>query len=222
MTDKKKTAPRIQESTATFIQDRFKTLNSGLEYVADAFPVLYKRAMAELKGSFTRSQLSLIIDVFNATALTPSMAGQHIAISVSDGIALDGLDKKWDVNADEINNQIAALTHFQAACLEIWANGFWYGSGSPEDETGNLDLDAHVDELAANESQNGQRVRRGHVLRTIRPHLTDEILDRIKSDLRDTDWYAIGDGSCSTASSAGEIRITQDKNDLEYFFVEIS
>jgi len=147
MTEKKKTAPRINESTATFIQNQFKTLNSGLEYVADAFPVLYKRAMSEIKGKFTRSQLSLVIDVFNATALTPSIAGQHLAISVSDGIALDGLDSKWGIDADELNNQIAGLTHFQAACLEIWANGFWYGNGSPVDGDGNLDLDTHVNEL---------------------------------------------------------------------------
>ena len=137
----KATAPRISEQSAAFYPTVFRSLNSGLEYTLDAFPTLYRRALAEIKDIFIEAELKLIIDVFNATRLTAGIAGQHIGINVSDGIALDGLDTKWDIDAGQINAKITNLTSFQAACLEIWANGFWY---SDENSKNDLDIDAHV------------------------------------------------------------------------------
>lgn len=125
-----KTAPRISDKSSEYIPTQFATINAGLEYLADAWPTLHRRSLAELKGRFSAAELSLIIDVFNATALTPALAGQQLAISVADGIALDGLDSKWGADAGALNAKIAGLTSFQAAAIEIWANGYWYAGAS--------------------------------------------------------------------------------------------
>lgn len=128
-----KTAPRISDKSAEYIPTQFATLNAGLEYLADAWPTLHRRALGELKGRFSAAELSLIVDVFNATSLTPALAGQQLAISVSDGIALDGLAGKWDLIGMDLGAKIAGLTSFQSAAIEIWANGFWYaGTGHVE------------------------------------------------------------------------------------------
>ena len=119
-------SPKINDSTAEFYPGLFRSLNGGAVYALEAFPTLYRRTLHEMKGMFAKEELSLTIDVFNSTALTPGMAGQHIDAQVEDGIDLDHLDKKWDVDRDKILWTLHARTAFQKACLEIWANGFWY------------------------------------------------------------------------------------------------
>lgn len=130
----KSIAPKIADTAANFYPDVFRNLNSGATYALEAFPVLYRRTLYELRGRFDQPELMCIIDVFNATALTAGMAGQHLAVSVEDGINLDGLDKKWSLDKKTFLSNLAGLTIFQAACLEIWANGFWYSETSQNAE----------------------------------------------------------------------------------------
>lgn len=134
----KKTSPRLTDSTAEFFTGTFSSLNAGAEYVLQGFPALYKHTLRELKGKFTDGELKLMIDVFNSTALTPIMAGQQLDLQVLDGMELDGLDQKWEVDKAELMAKVNALTIFQAACLEIWANGFWCAEKSDVEKPGSI------------------------------------------------------------------------------------
>lgn len=118
-------SPKIRESAAEFYPDLFRNLNAGATHTLEAFPVLYRRTLHEMRGRFSEGELSLMIDVFNGTWLTPDLAGQHLGVQCSDGIALDGLDEKWGVEKDGFLDRVRTLTVFQAACLELWAVGFW-------------------------------------------------------------------------------------------------
>ncbi len=122
---KKATAPRIAEQSAKFYSEVFPSLNAGMEYVGDAFPLLYKRTLLSLKNIFSRAELCLLIDIFNGTFLTPNLAGQHLEIQVEDGIKLEGLDEKWEVDSEKLLGKIQSLKFFERVCLEIWAKGFW-------------------------------------------------------------------------------------------------
>jgi len=117
----------IIEATAQVLRDYFITLNSGTEYVLNAFAPLFLLTLCGLRSKFTDDELKLIIDTFNATHLTPWLAGHHIIDSCRDAINGNGLDKAWVVDKKTFLEKIKSLTIFQAACLEIWANGFWYG-----------------------------------------------------------------------------------------------
>lgn len=140
-------APRISDKSAEFLPENFRSLNAGAEYVIDSFPALYTRTLYELKfnltNKFTREELSLIIDVFNATALTSGHAGQHIIASVEDGCDLDGLGKKWEIKKTELIEKLKLLPIFSLACIEIWANGFWYGGPGSEGR----DLNTYINTL---------------------------------------------------------------------------
>ncbi len=138
------TAPRVSEQAAKFYPSIFSSLNGGLEYMIESSPALYRRTLHNMKGRFEKGELSRLIDVFNATMLTPQMAGQHLAAQVSDGIALDRLDQKWGIDGNALNNKIASLTVFEAACLEIWANGFWYRHTS---ELTTEELDTWIEQI---------------------------------------------------------------------------
>jgi hypothetical protein len=74
----------------------------------------------------------LMLDVCNGLVLTPGMAGQHLTADVSDGIALDSLAAKWEIDGPALLTRLQALSIFQLHCLEVWCRAFWEQSGTPE------------------------------------------------------------------------------------------
>ena len=111
------------------------SVQGGALYVLDAFPALYQRTLADMRGIFSEAELSLILDIHNGTLLTPGIAGQHIGIAVRDSIELDGSDKKWDIDGPALISKVEQLPIFSRACLELWAVGYWE-SGAYEDTGG--------------------------------------------------------------------------------------
>lgn len=148
--DFKKMTPRVTASSHKFLKHNFRTANAGAEYILEACTsALYPRTMHNIKGKFTADELRLILDVFNATALTAGSAGQHLVMNAVDGMELDGLDKKWNVDRKIFTLKLQSLSIFEAACLEIWAVGFWYG----EDPDKNLDINQRVAPLISESEQ---------------------------------------------------------------------
>ena len=121
----KKVGPAISEEAEKFFRENFANVNAGTTYVLDAFPGLYGRAMADMRGVFSRAELMLMLDVSNGLWLNPGLAGQHMTIQVADGMEIDRLDEKWKVGEKEILKKLQGLSTFHLACLEVWAGAFW-------------------------------------------------------------------------------------------------
>jgi hypothetical protein len=128
-----KITPRIADTTEKWLSENFSSKHAGAELVLDAFPVLYRRGLADLKGQFSGPELSLLLDAFNGLYLTPILLGQHLVASATDGIRLEGLDKKWGVEADRFLQKLDSLSFFERSCLEIWLRAFWE-SGAEDHE----------------------------------------------------------------------------------------
>ena len=125
-------SPRINPAIEKWLAETFRSKTGGAEYAIEAFHALYRRSLHALKGRFSSGELKLMIDVFNGSALTAGIAGQQCLISCIDGMALDALDEKWSVDRQAFTGKLQALTLIEATCLEIWANGFWYGDAEKE------------------------------------------------------------------------------------------
>jgi len=120
-----KIGPRISDATERWLSENFASKHAGAELIMDAFPVLYRRGLAELKGRFTGPELSLLLDALNGLYLTPILLGQHLVASATDGIQLDRLDKKWGVEPESFLQKLDSLSFFEKACLEIWLRAYW-------------------------------------------------------------------------------------------------
>ena len=138
----KKTTPRINDKTAEFLTENFKSLNAGCEFTLELMYHLYRKEMHDMKGAFTRDELMLIIDLFNGHALNPESTGTSFWWHITEGIKYDYLDEKWGVKKEDMQKKAEALNSFQTACLEIWASGFWYGG----DRGKGLDIEKYVEE----------------------------------------------------------------------------
>jgi hypothetical protein len=139
----KKITPRINEKSEEFFKTNFKSVNSGAEYLLESIPAVARiYAGYQLKGKFTADELKLIIDVMNGTMLTAQFAGQHLLPNVQDGIALDHLDEKWEIDADKLKEKIKSLSIPDIFFLEIWIQGFW----QQNTESG-VELEKYIEEL---------------------------------------------------------------------------
>lgn len=136
------------ETIAFFMPDHpIETTRAGfveaLEHIIASSKAIHIRSMVKLKGMFSQAELSLIIDVMNGTRLSPAMPGETLRGNVPDGIALDRLDEKWEIDGQALVEKITGLGIAEAATLELWANGFWYGN---HDEL--PDMDDYIKKLA--------------------------------------------------------------------------
>lgn len=142
MPTKKNIGPRVSDKTQSWLKENFSSISAGAELVLECNRVLYARTLAELKHEFKENELKAIIDVFNAHMLTPFTSGTELELCLNDSISLDGLDKKWQIeNVSDFMERINRLTAYESACLEWWANGFWYGGGTDRPER---DIDEYV------------------------------------------------------------------------------
>lgn len=145
MEKRKLISPRIGEKTQKWIMENFRSATYGAEFVLECNRLLYSRTLSEIKGKFSRGEIMAMVDVMNAHALTPFGAGGELASSLADSMAMEGLAEKWDIEGPEdFIARIGSLPSYSRACLEWWANGFWYGGGEEREER---DIEKYVSML---------------------------------------------------------------------------
>lgn len=144
-----KLGPRISESAEKWLTENFETKNAGGEFVLEAFPALYKRGLAELRGKFSGNELALLVDTFNSTMIYPPHVGQSVELCAADSMDLDGTDAKWGVEREVFLEKLAALTFFEKACLEIFVKSFWSSPTTGGALKNPGALEAWVEQIAA-------------------------------------------------------------------------
>jgi len=143
---KKNIAPRITPECRAYLTENFKNANSGAEYTLESANALYRQTLIGLKCRFSSDELKLMIDAMNATMLKTQMthiSGKQLTGNVWTGMALDGLDEKWNVDAAYLTSKLRSCHIFETHCLEILANGFWFGG----DVTKQLDIEKYIKPL---------------------------------------------------------------------------
>lgn len=125
-------APKISTSAADWYKERFDSLNGGVTWALQSMPFLYQFTVSELRGTFTRNELWMILDTMNGTQLAyeyslSGVAGGLLEIEVYDTFRLypGVFEEKWDVDKDELLGKINSLSRFERCTVELWAIGFW-------------------------------------------------------------------------------------------------
>ena len=121
--------PRLEPQTAEWYRTHFTTLNGGVTSVAEAFPVLYRRALAELRGRLTREEARLVLASSLGLHPVDELRGQCLPLAVRNHVQMSGAAEHEHVDAEKLMATLGSMTSFQAAALEIWAAAFW---GAPD------------------------------------------------------------------------------------------
>ncbi len=93
---------------------------------------------ARLTTGLTPGELSMLLDIYNGTALMPGTIDRNaLDLQVRDSFDLyPGMyEEKWRTDRTVMLGKIAGLSDWQAVCLQIWAVEFW-SSGCYEEDDG--------------------------------------------------------------------------------------
>lgn len=83
------------------------------------------RARRELRQTLTDNEAMLIVDVLNGVGFWDTFGIYMVAHEVADGISMDGLDKKWSVDKQEILTKLARLNDAQHLALVDSVTQWW-------------------------------------------------------------------------------------------------
>jgi hypothetical protein len=94
----------------------------------ERYELLLSDARKDLQKKFDGSELSLLADCWNGTWFEPADSIRHISVEVADGIELDGLAAKWEVDPIRLVEKIIALSMLEKIALVDAVERFWQRS----------------------------------------------------------------------------------------------
>ncbi len=94
------------------------------------------RARRELRQIFSDNEAVLIVDVLNGVAFWDTFGIYMVAHEVADGISLDGLDRKWEVDGKALTDKLAALNDAQQLAI-VDSVTMWWNRPDPRGRTVN-------------------------------------------------------------------------------------
>lgn len=125
------------------------------------------QAMDAARRKFTRGEQSMLIDIYNGTALSPAHLGAGLLAQVEDAFALyPGVyEYEWSVDSAAMLDKLRTLSPLDAALLELWAVGYWPLHDSVPDSLnaylrGTLTIATHIESVAATLDDAGERLER--------------------------------------------------------------
>lgn len=121
-------------------QSFFGTPLDCLDHALNIHRAMWHQGRRLLKGIFSPEELTAIISVMNATALTHGTPGETLRGNIED-IYPEELPAEVDLPALRV--KLNALGIFERAYLELWAWAFWYSPGFDERE-----LETHIKQLS--------------------------------------------------------------------------
>lgn len=122
----RKTAPRINDRAAEEIATYFPSLNFGLEFILNSWPVLFRTTLLSLRGRFSHEELNRIVDLFKTVQVHPDLAGDFLSSILRGQIDKQGMDAG-------ILGKITYMTRWEHHVIEIWAST-WHLNDKPEND----------------------------------------------------------------------------------------
>lgn len=119
-------------------EDVFRTL--GLDPVNDGAPAFaaalrryataVEKAGKRLDKVLERGEWNAIADAMNGSILLEDMTPElswltHLRANVEDGIKLDGLDDKWEIDGPKLVRKIAKMTEIEGDAIAAAVRFFW-------------------------------------------------------------------------------------------------
>lgn len=123
------TSINIDQTTAQAVDNRrrdgeTRTARASQD-LADYYSLL-DSGLRRARLALTPPEAALIIDVQNGVFAIPEhWIGQALAHQVEDGISLDGLAEKWEIDGPALVEKLIGLGDIACLALVDWAAGLW-------------------------------------------------------------------------------------------------
>jgi len=108
------------------------SMNRVIERDLERYYRLLDDALAHVKQSLSDDEQALIIDCLNGV-LMDSHTIRLLPHQISDGISMEHLDRKWEVDGQALVEKLETMTPFELAAVVDGAERFWAAVGNGED-----------------------------------------------------------------------------------------
>lgn len=136
---KKNISLRTEEKITDELAIIYENTSKGAAFAVEAYPHLRRYTLNEIRGIFTKEELSFMVDNLNGLIMqSVFMINADIFISgLEDGIEYEDLENKWGVDFVKLFEKINMLKSAQVYFLQDEIRRFWqiptaYGSPSPD------------------------------------------------------------------------------------------
>ena len=123
------TSINIDQATAIAVDERRRdgeTRTTRIGQDLTDYYALLDAGLRRARLTLTPAEAALIIDVQNSVLVQlEHWASQALAHQVEDGISLDGLAEKWQVDGEALVAKLAGLGDIACIALGDWAARFW-------------------------------------------------------------------------------------------------
>lgn len=127
---------RIDQPTKEELSQIWGSVSAGATKAVEAYVNLRKRVLQDMKGYFSKDELTALVDNQNGTIFSPdlfSISGTWVH-GVEDGIKYDGLDSRWNIDRDDLIEKLNALSDVQAYFMREEIDRFWSDTDSDLEE----------------------------------------------------------------------------------------
>lgn len=136
---------RTSEKNKAILTEIHGSVSAGTEAAVEAYINLRMRIIKQVMAQFSRLELSVLVDILNATIFDPHFAAipEMLSYSLADANEFENIGKKWEIDIPNLSSKIKELDPASCYFLQEEINRFWYGKGwgSPTP-----DLKAFLDE----------------------------------------------------------------------------
>lgn len=131
----KNTTIRLQDETHEFLKTNFDGIQSGISLIVEPFDRLRQITIKELKGYFTREEITALIDSQNGTMLTPDFIYNKFFLlaQLEDFEMLEGGISRHKVEPSELFEKIQKLSSVQVYYILLDIHIFWQTNSNLED-----------------------------------------------------------------------------------------
>ena len=131
---------RIPEDIAEWLTEDGKSINQAVIENALNLRSIRKVSTGELKGVFTPDEWSFFADSLNGTMVTDVFRAnvQAFIAHCEDSAKYDYLDKKWNIDMDDLKNKIANLKGANRDAIYTRVEDFWAKNLELEDWASSL------------------------------------------------------------------------------------
>src|ERR671922_2751059 len=95
----------------------------------ERYEEILKQARVKLLEIFTEKEMALIIDVLNGTLFSEPISIHMVYGEVGDGINMDALDQKWEVDGKALVEKVRNLDYAEKVALVDAVERWWNSTG---------------------------------------------------------------------------------------------
>lgn len=129
---------RLNEKTVSAYETDYKNATSAATQAAESFWIIRRYALNELKGIFSKEEITALCDIFNGTIIQPEFSNKSVLIAqLEDSEKFEDISSRHGFDYEKLQSKIEQLTSAQVFFLIHEIDRFWndpqaYDSPSPD------------------------------------------------------------------------------------------